>query len=143
MGVLLDFKYLCYLTFSDHINLDFSLEEFKLLIKDFHFSPKSQEQLRDLYFEFEKHVKFGVVAAREFRKKDNVNPVDLSVNIIKQFVLNHKSEYVSFVRFLSFIVCFPVSEAVVESWGPSLENAVKDGIDSENVGTVYIFTFIR
>ena len=53
------------------------------------------------------------------------------------------------MRFLSFIVCFPVSEAVVESWGSSLENiykkkhAVKDGIDLENVGTVDMLTFIR
>ena len=61
----------------------------------------------------------------------------------------HKNEHVSFVRFLSFIVCFPVSEAVVESWGSSLakyikkKHAVKDGIDLENVGTVDMLTFIR
>ena len=61
MGVLLDFKYLCYPTFSDKINLDLSFEEFKLLVKDFHFSPKSQEELNDFYFEFKEYIKFGVV----------------------------------------------------------------------------------
>ena len=100
-----------------------------------------------MYFQYKQFVEFGIKTVVNLRKNENIN--DLCVNVIKQYVLNYKSDHSQFVRFLSFIVCFPVSEAIVESWGSSLENiynkkhCVKDGSDLYDVGTVDRLTFIR
>ena len=65
------------------------------------------------------------------------------------YVLEFKHDHPQLVRFLSFVVCFPVSEAVVESWGSSLEyiykkkHNVQDGIGLAEVGTVDKLAFIR
>ena len=86
------------------------------------------------------HLEFGDII-------ENIN--DLCINVIEQYVLNFKYDHCQFIRFILFIVCFPVSEAIVESWGSSLENiynkkhCVKDGSDLYDVGTVDCLTFIR
>ena len=43
-----------------------------------------------------------------------VNP---TIYLIKKYVTENGTENVEFTRLISFCVSFPVSEAIVESWG--------------------------
>ena len=123
MGRLLDFDYLCYpLTNIDCLNTNCQItyEDFKSIIKKFHFSPSREEDIKSLFFQFKEYIKFGLDYVDKLRRNESV--IDLTINVIKQYVLHFKNDHSLFVRFISFIVCFPVSEAIVESWGSSLEN---------------------
>ena len=56
----------------------------------------------------------------------------------------------SVTRLFGFNICFPVSEAIVESWGSSLDNVYQkkhntyDSVDDmDDAGTVDMLVFIR
>ena len=93
-------------------------------------------------------MKSGIDAAANIRNH-NSKISDLNTMILKQYVLQFKDDHPEFVRFLSFIVSFPVSEAIVESWGSSLEyiyrkkHNIKDGSGLKDVGTVDMLAFIK
>ena len=131
----------------DECNATLTYEDFKSLIKDFHFSPREDRDVKLLYFQYKQFVQFGISTVVNLRANENIN--DLCINVIKQYVLIFQyDQCCQFIRFISFVVCFPVSEAIVESWGSSLENiynkhCVKDGSNLYNVGTVDHLTLIR
>ena len=68
---------------------------------------------------------------------------------MKQFVFKYKESYPVLCRFLSFVVAFPTSEAIVESWGSTIDclnKSKRNVIEVENVqetGTVDKLAFIR
>ena len=75
-----------------------------------------------------------------------------TVNILKLFVQNDKHDNLcsELVKLLSFCVAFPVSEAIVESWGSTIShlysikhNPNEPSNDLQETGTIDKLTFVR
>ena len=70
-------------------------------------------------------------------------------NMLKQFVNKYGSKFPILYSFLYYVVSFPTSEAVVESWGSSIDHPnknkprAKEVIGLDNTGTIDKLAFVR
>lgn len=83
MGRPLDFDYLCYpLTNIDCLNThcQITYEDFKSIIKKFHFPPSHEEDIKSLFFQFKEYIKFGLDYVDKLRRNESVT--DLTINVI-------------------------------------------------------------
>ena len=51
----------------------------------------------------------------------NTQSFNFNTLYLKRFVLEMKTNCQTIYKFLSFVVCFPISEAIVESWGSTID----------------------
>ena len=79
----------------------------------------------------------------------NTHSFNFNSFYLKHFVLEHKENCHAIYNFLSFVVCFPTSEAIVESWGSTIDylNKCKRNVyetsDILETGTVDKLAFIK
>ena len=76
-----------------------------------------------------------------------------TASILKKIVNDDKTnnnQCAELVKLLSFCVCFPVSEAIVENWGSTIRhlyaikhNPLEPSDDLTDAGTIDKFTFVR
>ena len=111
------------------------------MLKRIYFAPKTDKDVTQLLLEYRQLHKFVCEMAVEFCKENSVISEFISC-LFKQFVLKNKESAKSLFNFLSFLVCLLTSEAIVESWGSSIDHLLKikpntkEGLDLENTGTV-------
>ena len=154
LGILLDFSWLLYPSskeeYSDLANV--SVESFKEHLNAFHFSPKNDHDLKQLLFEYTEMCQFAFKAACDYRG-GNYSFTNFNQHVFKQFISSHSEKCPVLYRFLSFVVALPTSEAIVESWGSSIDHLHKikphtsEVTDKEDLtsetGTVDKFAFIK
>ena len=69
--------------------------------------------------------------------------------VLKKFVFKNKEICPVIFKFLSFVVSLPTSEAIVESWGSTIDYLNKskrntyECLDSKDTGTVDKLAFIK
>ena len=122
-------------------------EKFLNLIKSLPYKDKLN--LTDLYFEYCEFLKYTLSESKIIRQKVKVETLKTSY-LIKKFVSDVGDKHPSVTKFLGFNISFPVSEAIVESWGSSLDNVykkkhhIKSPIDDLNSpATADMLVFIR
>ena len=87
--------------------------------------------------------------AVEFHKENSVPSEFINICLLEQSVLKNKEYAKTLFNILFFAVWLPTSEAIVESWGPSIDYIfkvkpnTKKGLELENTGTVDKLAFIR
>ena len=117
-------------------------------LKRIYFAPKTDEDVKQLLCEYKQLHKFDCEMAVEFRKEDSVHS-EFIICLFEQFLLKNKESAKTLFIFLSFVVCLPAWEAIVEIWGSSVDHHfkikpnTKEGFELENTGTVDKFAFIR
>ena len=152
IGKLLNFNWLlypnCYLH-SYVIDLDvLTLEVFTELLKGIYFTHRTDEDIKQLLFEYRQLNKFACEMAVEFHKENCVHS-EFIICLLKQFVLKNKELAKTLFNCLSFAVCLPTSGAIVESWGSSIDYLfktkpnTKEELEQENTGTVDKLAFLR
>ena len=153
MRKLFDFNWLIYPTSNDHCNVtdvsELTVHTFTDIIGPINFAPKSEIEIKQLLFEHHQLFEYACVSAVEYRSKYSVQ--DFIQNLLKQFVYKHKEKCPILYRFLSNVVSFPTSEAIVESWGSTIDHLNKSkphtkevtGEDLTDTGTVDKLTFIK
>ena len=100
-------------------------------------------------FEYRQLHKFAYEVAVEFHKENSVHSEFTNICLLKQSVLKNKEYAKTLFNILFFAVWLPTSEAIVESWGPSIDYIfkvkpnTKKGLELENTGTVDKLAFIR
>ena len=99
----------------------FKFEDFKDLVNPLHFAPKLDNELIQLYFEFKVLFKFACSLAERERSNMNSQSFNFNTFYLKHFVLEQEENCQLIYKFLSFVVCFPTSEAIVESWGSTID----------------------
>ena len=123
LGGLLDFNWLvspC--IFGQHTITDIdllSVDTFKLFLKKIHFSPNADYEIKQLLFEYKLLWQYACSSAEDCRL--NYSLQNFNENLLKQFVFKYKEKCPVLFRFLSFVVSFPTSEAIVESWGSTID----------------------
>ena len=91
-----------------------------------------------LYFEYTEFLRYAASKAEVLRFKSKLHTLN-SPYLLKLFVSEMGVRLPKVTKLISFSVCFPVSEAIVESWGSSL-----DPVDDLNeTGTVDMLVFIK
>ena len=80
--------------------------------------------MKQLLFEYIQLHKFACETAVEHRAQNSVS--EYIPNMLKQFVLKYKETAPIMYKFLSYVVSFPSSEVVVESWGSSIDHLNKN-----------------
>ena len=155
MGKLFDFNWLIYPCTGHQYSVivtdisKLNVQSFTELINPIHFAPKSELEIKQLLFEYTQLWEYACNAAVEYRL--NYSVLNFNENVLKQFVCKHKGKCPILYRFLSNVVSFPTSEAIVESWGSTIDHLNKTKphtieITSEDLtdtGTVDKFTFIK
>ena len=126
LGILLDFTWLLYLSskkeYSDLANV--SVESFNDHLNTFHFAPKNDHDLKQLLFEYTEMCKFAFTKACEYRG-GNYSFNNFNQHVLKLFMSTHSENCPVLYRFLSYVVALPISEAIVESWGSSIDHLHK------------------
>ena len=123
-------------------------EDFKTMVEAISFSLRPENDLAELLFEYNQLHRFACNLATKFRNDGSITS-DFNISVFKQFVARNKDTAKSLFRFLSFVACFPTSEAIVESWGSSIDHIYKnkphtrEGLELDNTGTVDKLVFIR
>ena len=106
---------------------------------------------RSMYVQYKEFIKFVECNVKSLRS-DNVHFEEckcVTVTLLKRFVQAYP-ECSDVIKLMSFCVSFPVSEAVVESWGSTIsylygnKHTPKEHIDDiVNTGTIDKLTFIK
>ena len=92
---------------------DISKLTFTEIVSKINFAPTPDQEIKKLLFEYRQLQKFACDVAVDCRAENN--SVQYIPNMLKQFVLKNKDTSLTIYKFLSYLVCFPTSEAVVES----------------------------
>ena len=152
LGDLFDFTWLLnptITTCTSIVDIDnISYDDFLNLLKDIHFAPCDENDLKQLFFEYKVLWKFAVATATEFRKSI-ITSKEFTIHYLKQFVFKHHETCPVIFKFLSFTVCLPISEAIVESWGSTIDflNKTKrhalETLSTAETGTVDKLAFIK
>ena len=113
----------------------------------------NQINTRSLYPQYKALQDFAFATLMESAKSGSDDDGLTSTrHILKQFVHNdrHDNHCAELIRLMSFCVCFPVSEAIVESWGSTIShlyaikhNPKEPSDDLLETGTIDKLTFIR
>ena len=158
IGKLLNFNWLLYPNCCLHSYVTdlkiLTLEVFTEMLKRIYFAPKADSwiwciDVNQLLFEYRQLHKFAYEVAVEFHKENSVHSEFINICLLKQSVLKNKEYVKTLFNFLFFAVCLPTSEAIVESWGSSIDCLfkikpnTKKGLELENTGTVDKLAFIR
>ena len=153
LGGLFDFSFLIEPLVENNLSVTdidtFTFENFKDLVNPLHFAPKFDHELKQLYFEYKVLFKFVCSLAKCERGNMNTQSFNFNTLYLKRFVLEMKTNCQTIYKFLSFVVCFPISEAIVESWGSTIDylNKCKRNVyeTSEilDTGTVDKLAFIK
>ena len=121
-----------------------SSAEFYLIVNKLPFANKLD--IKQLYVQYKHLIKF-VIGKLESAVENDELPT--TTHLLKLF-MNEDKECCGLGRLLSFSVCFPVSEAIVESWGSTIShfysikhNPSEPNDDLTETGTVDKLTFIR
>ena len=151
MGKLLKFNWLIYPSTCDHEYVtdicDLTVENFSILLETINFAPKSVTDIKQLLFEYGELVKFTCETAGECRDNFSVN--HFVQNMLKQFVNKYGSKFPILYSFLPYGVSFPTSEAVVGSWGSSIDHLnknkphAKEVIGLDDTDTIDKLAFVR
>ena len=148
MGKLFDFNWLIYpSSFEQMQDLD-SFENFSAIVTTILFAPNRVSVLKQLFFEYKELYKFACDTAVEFRSEEYAANKFIQ-NMLKQFVNKYQSKFPVIHSFLSYVVSFPTSEAIVESWGSVIEHLNKNKPHTKEVtglhdtGTIDKLTFIK
>ena len=152
LGGLFDFSFLVKPVIDSTLSVtdieSFTFERFKEILKHVHFAPQAENELKQLYFEYKVLHKFVCNLADKERTNMNTQPFNMFY-LFKHFVLKNKDNCPVMYKFLSFVVCFPTSEAIVESWGSTIDylNKCKRNVfettDILEIGTVDKLAFIK
>ena len=151
MGNMFNFNWLLFPSNStNHItDIDaLKVEDFKAMVETISFSYRPENNSAELLFEYKQIFKFACTLASKFRNDESITN-DFNISVYKQFVSKNKDTAKYLYRFLSFVASFPTSEAIVESWGSSIEHIYKkkphtrEGLDLYDTGTVDKLVFLR
>ena len=122
-----------------------SSAEFYLIVNKLPFANKLD--IKQLYVQYKHLIKFVIGKLESAVENDDELPT--TTHLLKLFI-NEDKECCGLGRLLSFSVCFPVSEAIVESWGSTIShfysikhNPSEPNDDLTETGTVDKLTFIR
>ena len=162
IGKLFNFKLEFYpsLTELDNNMNPFNIETSQQLFDILQDLPFTEQlNTHNLHVEFQYFLSYISEAARSLRKScsDSVlDPNSANINsffiikLLKKFVHEEKFHCPSLYRLLSFCVSFPVSEAVVESWGSTItyicslkHHPGEANDDISQTGTIDKLTFIK
>ena len=143
MGKLFNFNWLIYPRICEpnhQTNLtDLSFQKFSEILK--------VKGIKQLLFEYRELFKFVCSTADGCRDKNTA--CGFLSRLFKQFVHNYKGSCPLMFSMLSFIVSFPTSEAVVESWGSSIDHLnktkphTKEVLNVSDTGTIDKMVFIK
>ena len=151
MGNMLNFNWLLFPSNStNHItDIDaLKVEDFKAMVETISFSYRPENNSAELLFEYKQIFKFACALPSKFLNDQSITK-DFNESVYKQFVLKNKDTSKYLYKFLSFVASFPTSEAIVESWGSSIEHIYKkkthtrEGLDLSDTGTVDKLVFLR
>ena len=127
-----------------------SKEEFYEILQDLPFL--NQINTIALFPQFVELKEFAIRTLTQFVESKSDDALPSSRYILKQFVNNDRNDNhcAELVRLISFCVCFPVSEAIVESWGSTIthlynikHNPSEPTDDLSETGTIDKLTFIK
>ena len=154
MGMLFNFEKLVspeYTSKAAAVNInedEVDIEKFEDIISGIHFAPKKENKIKDLFFEVRKLHSFAHSVAHEYGGEEGVAS-SFTKYVLKSFVNKNGDKYPELFKFLSFVVSFPTSEAIVESWGSVLDHLYKNKPHTkevcglEDTGTNDKLTFIK
>ena len=121
--------------------------EFTEIVSKINFAPTSDQEIKKLLFECRQLHKFACDVVVDCRAENN--SVQYIPNMLKQFVLKNKDTSPTIYKFLSYVVCFPTTEAVVESCGSFIDRLHKnkpntmEELELPKTGTVDQLAFLK
>ena len=125
-----------------------SKDDFHSIIDALPFHTKIK--LDSLYFEFGQFKQQVCSIAANLRNSNSTASCLTTVYLLKKFVAESGPRFSDFVTLLSFCCSFPVSEAIMESWGSTIDHLYQlKHNPSENVddlsepGTIEKLTYIK
>ena len=149
LGCLMDLDFLFY-PVVDYKTNPFQIENRELFYDLINALPYKDKVVCDsLYFEYTEFLRYAASKAEVLRFKSKLHTLN-SPYLLKLFVSEMGVRLPKVTKLISFSVCFPVSEAIVESWGSSLDavyhkkHNTYDPVDDLNeTGTVDMLVFIK
>ena len=109
-----------YLSDNDPYN---SYDDFALFVEEIPFLNQCSPLLKDLYFELNEIRNKLIDKVKKIRGDGETISM---TTLLKQVYRDSIKEYKIGCKFLSFVVSFPVSEAIVESWGSVVDDIIKE-----------------
>ena len=120
---MFDFDFLIFPR-NDRINIDCFFDTFDNFIEhvsNLSFIPHSLESKKLLYFDSKQIISYMVKYITDSRNK---NEIVTMTSVLKNAYNNCFEESTTGCNFSSYIVSFPVSEAIVETWGSVIDRII-------------------
>ena len=144
---LIDCNYLLYPSSNVSDNNPYNtLEEFTSFVSDIPFVSRCSQSVKDLYFELRDVRQHLVTKLSEVRGEGETITM---ISLLKHIYRDNVDHYKIACKFMSFIVSFPVSEAIVESWGSAIDKIIKDKcsfkehLDLDEIDLIEKLVFIK
>lgn len=149
LGRLMDLDFLFY-PVLDYKSNPYDIETSKSFYEIVNSLPyKDKVTCDSLYFEYTEFLRYAASEAEVLRSKSRIETI-CTPYLLKKFVSERGDQLPQVTKLLSFSICFPVSEAIVESWGSSLDavyhkkHHTYDPVDDlKQTGTVDMLVFLR